>query len=321
LPVRRILEAAARTLPWFALLFVPIALGVDRLYEWAHAQTNAADALLHHKRPYLNTTFFLVRAVLYFAVWIGAVRVQDRLSAARDRSDAARLGHRQRTYAAFAMVLYGLTMTFAAIDWAMSLEPHWFSTIYGVIFIVGQVLAALAFLIAVLILLSRTPPLVDVINASHFHALGKLLLAFVMLWAYVSFSQYLIIWAGNLPEEIPWYLRRVRGGWRWIAVGIMLLHFALPFALLLFRGTKENTQILVRIALLLLAMRIVDTFWMITPAFAGHDARLYAVELLLFVGLGGAWVAMFIRQLKSGPILPPNDPRLAAATAGGDAAH
>jgi hypothetical protein len=211
------------------------------------------------------------------------------------------------------LVLYALTVTFWSVDWVMSIEPHWFSTIYGVLFMTGQALAALAFAVAVLVLLARRPPLSEVIGPGHYHDLGKLLLAFVMFWAYVTFSQFLIVWSGNLPEEVPWYLARLRGGWGAVALGLVLLHFSLPFVLLLSRTVKRNPRTLAAVAVIIVGMRFVDALWLILPAFSRGDFQLHWMDLAAPIGVGGLWIALFARQLKTRAILPFNDPRFAEA--------
>ncbi|TMA82880.1 MAG: hypothetical protein E6J77_15170, partial [Deltaproteobacteria bacterium] len=216
LVIRRVLESGTRTLPLLALAFLPLAFGLRELYEWARPEVVAADALLRHKSAYLNAPFFLVRAAIYLAAWIAVAAVLRRWSP-EDAAPPRRL----RVLAGPGLAVYGLTMTFAAIDWVMSLEPHWFSTVYGMMFATGQVLAGFAFVIAVTTLLARRAPLAGLVAPNHFTDLGNLLLAFVMLWAYLAFAQYLLIWAGNLPEEIPWYLRRQQGGWAAVAVALI----------------------------------------------------------------------------------------------------
>ncbi len=305
MPVRRVMEAAARTLPLLALLFLPIALGLHDLYEWTHAEVVEHDALLQHKQPYLNVPFFIGRAVLYFAVWIGLMRVQDRLSARQDETDDVRLVHRQRTIAAFALGAYALTMSFASFDWAMSLEPHWFSSIYGVIWIVGQGLTAFAFAIVVSSQLARHEPLASVATPERLHDVGKLMFASVFLWAYVNFSQYLLIWSANVLEEIPWYLARTRGGWQWVANVLIAFHFALPFLVLLSRAVKRNRRALAAIAVLLLAMRWIDALWYVAPAFHPADLTVHWMDVAVTLALAGLWFAFFTRQLEARPLLLP----------------
>jgi len=204
----------------------------------------------------------------------------------------------------------------------MSLQPHWYSTIYGFLFIAGQGLSACAFCIAVLVILSRDGgPLSGVIGPSHLHDIGKLLLTFTMLWAYCSYSQFLIIWAGNLADEIPWYMERLKGGWQWIGILLVLFHFAFPFALLLSRSLKRTGRTILRIAVLMLVMRFVDLFWQVTPALTKSGLRVSWMDFLVPLGIGGLWLAMFLFQLKKWPLLPVRDPHLEEAIAHGGASE
>jgi hypothetical protein len=309
--IRRILESATRTLPLLVVLFVPLLFGLTHLYEWARPEAVAHDAVLQHKQLYLNVPFFLLRSALYFATWLVLVWLLNRWSAAQDVTDDPAIARRLEYLSRGGLLLYTLTMTFASVDWVMSLEPHWFSTIYGILFIGGQVLAAFAFAIPVAALLADRPPLSRVIGAGHFHDLGKLLLAFVMLWAYFSFSQFLIIWSGNLPEESPWYLSRLRGGWEWIGVALIAFHFALPFVVLLSRDIKRDARRLALVACGVIAMRGVDLFWLVTPAFAPAGLQVHWLDVATLVGVGGIWLAAFVWQLRGRPLLPLRDPALA----------
>jgi hypothetical protein len=315
LAIRRPLESGTRTLPLVAILFLPIAFGLGRIYEWAHPEAVAADPILKHKSLYLNVPFFLGRAVVYFGAWLVLAYFLNRWSLEQDASADRTIARRLQLFSSAGLVLYGLTVTFASVDWAMSLEPHWFSTMYGVLFIAGQGLSAFAFIIAVLVLIAGRSPLAQFVEAKHYHDLGKLMLAFVMFWAYVSFSQYLIIWAGNLPEEIPWYLRRLQGGWGWIGAALVVLHFALPFLLLLPASANRNPRILLGVAGLVLFMRLVDVFWLTRPAFAEGDFHLHWMDLLAPIGVGGLWLAAFFRELGKRPLLPVNDPEMQQALA------
>ena len=317
LPIRRPLESGSRTLPLMLILFLPIVLGARKIYEWADPAAVAHDPILRHKAPYLNVPFFTVRSLLYFAAWLAFAYFLNRWSLEQDATGGRPISRRLQLLSSAGLVGYGLTVTFASVDWAMSLEPHWFSTMYGVLFIAGQGLAAFAFIVVVLILISRTPPLADYVRQSHYHDLGKLMLAFVMFWAYVSFSQYLIIWAGNLPEEIPWYLRRLQGGWGWVGAALVLVHFLLPFLLLLPASANRNPRILGGVAALVLFMRLVDVFWLTQPAFAGGKFRLHWMDLLAPIGVGGIWIAAFLWQLGKRPLLPMNDPEMQPVPAHG----
>ena len=308
--IQRILESGTRTFLLMAVLFVPLLFGLHSLYEWTHTETVANDPVLLHKQPYLNIPFFIARTFLYFLVWIGAAYFLNRWSLQLDASGAPSLAQRLENASAPGLLLYGLTASFASIDWMMSLEPHWFSTIYGLLFIGGQVLATLAFVVLVAMLLADEKPLADVVRPSHFHDLGNLLFAFVMIWAYLDFSQFLITWSGNLPEEVTWYNRRIAGGWQYLALALIVLDFALPFVLLLSRATKRRAQTLAMVAGLILIMRLVDIFWMVRPAFHPASLTVHWMDFLLPFGMGGIWVAYFIWQLKRMPLLPLRDPRM-----------
>jgi hypothetical protein len=316
--LRRFLESASRTLPLFVLFFVPLLLGLRRLYLWSDVAAVADPALrakLEHKSLYLNVPFFLGRTAFYFAVWLAMAYFLNRWSREQDQTGDPSLPARFRRLSAPGLVLYGLTITFASIDWVMSLEPEWFSTIFGALFGTGQVLTAFAFAVAGLILLADRPPVADLLSPTVLRDLGSLLLAFVMLWAYMSFSQFLLIWSGNLPEEISWYVRRLQGGWQWVGLSLILFQFALPFLLLLSSDIKRNGRRLAAVAGFVLAMRFVDLFWMIVPAAdAAIDWRDVLLALAALVGVGGIWMAVFLWQLGRMPLLPLRDPYLAEAT-------
>ena len=310
------LEAAMRTLPVGALLFLPVALGIGSLFEWSHAEVVEADPLLQSKAAYLNVPFFLVRAAVYFAVWILFSRVLLAQLPA-DPADGGDLEAQRRgqRWGAAGILAYVVTTTFASVDWAMSLEPHWFSTIYGVQFIVGQALSAFCLAIAAVAWLERSTgrqgpgPDGQNIDPSHLRDLGNLLLAFVMLWAYVAFSQYLIIWSGNLPEEATWYLSRTAGGWQAVALFLILFHFAVPFVILLGRRSKERARVIGRLALALLLLRTLDLAWMILPAFHDQDLAGFWMLPVAFLAVGGLWAAVFFRALRlHPPALAPAEP-------------
>ncbi len=307
--LRRILEASTRTFPLVAVFFLPVLFGAGHLYEWTHDEAVAADAVLQHKRIYLNLPFFAARAGVYFAIWISLAHFLSRWSREQDGGDLT-VQRRMENISRGGMLLFTMTMTFASVDWAMSLEPHWFSTIYGILFIGGQILSALAFAIPVASLLASQRAVGAIISPDRFHDLGKLLLAFVMVWAYFSFSQFLIIWSANLPEETPWYLRRLHSGWQWAAVALIVFHFALPFVLLLSRSLKRSRQWLMAVAMIVLGMRVVDLSWLILPAFERPQSPILVTDVLAFVGVGGVWMFFFVRQLRSRPLLPLHDDQL-----------
>jgi hypothetical protein len=317
LSIRRVLEAGTRVLPLMLLLFLPIAIfGLSHLYEWMHINDitePAVKKILLKKQPYLNPLFFLIRAALYFAIWFGLMFLLNKWSAEQDRTAERQYSRKMQMISGPGIILFVLTVTFASVDWVMSLNPEWFSTIYGLLYVAGWVLSAFALVIAVMVYLATRKPLEGVIQAPHFHDMGKLLLAFVMLWAYFSFSQFLIIWSGNIPEETKWYLHRLRGGWGWVGIGLVILHFALPFVLLLSRDLKRNARRLASIALLIFLMRMVDIFWLVGPEFSREHFRFSWMDLVAPLAFGGLWLAFFIWQLSLRPLLPFNDPNFEEA--------
>jgi hypothetical protein len=308
---RRVFEASSRNLPLVALMFVPLLFGLPNLFLWARPEAVAADHILQMKQPYLNVPFFIGRAVLYFALWMLISFLLNKWSAAQDRGEVAVTPAdtvRFRMVSAPGLLVYVVLMTFASVDWIMSLDPHWFSTIFGFILVAGQGLASFALVIAVLAMVSPYEPMRSHLTATHFHDLGKLLLAFVMLWAYFSFSQFLIIWAGNLPEEIPFFLERMRNGWGVVSLVLALGHFALPFVLLLSRDIKKRFGLLAAIAAWILLMRYVDLLWLVEPMFEHHGFPIHWMDVAIPAGLVGVWFFLFARQLRSRALLPLNDP-------------
>jgi hypothetical protein len=309
--IRRFLEAGARTIPVLAVLFLPIAVGLPRIYEWARPEAVAADPILKMKEPYLNAPFFLLRAAFYFIVWSSLGRLLSRWSAELDESGSLRVARRLRGISGGGLLLLGFTITFSSVDWAMSLDPHWFSTIYGVLFMVGQVLSTMSLAIVLLARVRGESPFAEVVRPQVVHDLGKLLLAFVMLWAYVCLSQFLIVWAGNLPEEIPWYLTRLHGGWRAIVLVVVVFHFVLPFLLLLSRDLKRSAPTLARVAGLLFLVRIVDFYWLLGPDLHhGHGLSVSWMDLTAVLGIGGIWLYWFGREVRVRPLMPRHEPDL-----------
>jgi hypothetical protein len=309
LVIRRILEAGTRTLPLMAVAALPLLAGMTALYSWS--RPGQTDPVILAKHSYLNPQFFIVRMVFYFAIWSTLAYFLNKWSREEDAGGAGlALWMRLEGLSGIGLVLYGFTVTFASIDWVMSLEPRWYSTIYGLLFMVSQALTAMAFCIAILVWLSGRKPLSDVVRPAQFQDLGSFLLTFVMLWAYLEFSQFLIIWGGNLSEEIPWYIRRMEGIWGSIGLFLVVLSFFFPFFLLLFRNVKKRASSLLLVALLVLVMRLMDMYWMVLPAFGGGTVHLTWMDVALPLGMGGIWFAYFLWQLQRMPILPVHDPRM-----------
>jgi hypothetical protein len=313
--VRRLAEDAAATLPLFALLFLPVALGVRYLYPWSHAAAAASDALLRWKRPYLNEGFFYARAALYFVVWSAIALWFLRLSARQDETADPALSARLRRWSGPLLIPLGLAHTFAAFDWVMSLDPGWYSTIYGVYSFSGGLVAAMAFLAIVTALMRRSGPLAPLLNSEHLHDLGKLLFTFTAFWAYIGFSQYLLIWYGNLPEETVWYRHRLEGPWLAASVVLALGHFVVPFFFLLPRATKRNPAALVGAAAWMLLMHLVDVYWMVVPDVPGHPAAPGVADAAALLAVGGSFLAVFGWLLRRQALVPVGDPRLSESLA------
>ena len=313
--VQRMLEAGTRTFALLAVLFLPLLLGLHHLYEWTHADVVAGDPVLQAKSAYLNVGFFVGRAVFYFLAWMGIAALLNRWSQQLDQGGAPALADRLKNSGPPGLLVYGLTVTFATVDWVMSLDPHWYSTMFALIFIAGQVLSTLAFVVLAMRLLGEHQPLADVLRPAHLHDLGNLMLAFTMIWAYVSFSQFLIIWSGNLPETITWYKDRSEGGWQWVALGLILFGFALPFAILLSRFVKRRARLLAIVAGLVLLMRWVELLWVVQPTFRPGEIGFHWLDLAAPLAIGGLWLWFYARQLKSRPLLPQLDPRMKEAFA------
>ncbi|HUR45357.1 MAG TPA: hypothetical protein VMZ27_05700, partial [Candidatus Saccharimonadales bacterium] len=303
-PVRRFFEAGMRTIPWMALLFIPLLFGLRELYPWARPAEVAANEILQNKQHYMNAPGYILRTGFYFLVWTLLAHLLGKWSAEQDRTADPAATIKMRTLSGPGIVLYPLTATFAYIDWVMSLEADWFSTIFPVIVLIGQILTALAFVLLLLAWFRLESPFAGLVSTTHLHHLGNLLLAFVMFWTYVSFSQLLIIWSGNLPHEIEWYLHRSSGGWKWLVLFLAAFHFFIPFFLLLFRSTKRNQRPLTVLAGMIFCAHLLDVFWMVQPGFERTGLRLHWLHLAAPVGVGGVWFALFIRNLKHRPLVP-----------------
>ncbi|MGH9868697.1 MAG: hypothetical protein ACREAA_11115 [Candidatus Polarisedimenticolia bacterium] len=302
LAVHRVLDAAARTIPLMALFFLAILPGVRHLYPWADAERVATDHVLEHRSAWLNFPFWLGRAVLCFAIWIGLSWLLARWWRRLESSFSPDLDRRVRVTSAVGLILYALTVSVAMVDWVMSLDALWYSTIFGAVFMVAQALSAMSFAVVVTLLLIRGGRLAPT-SPTVSNDLGNLLLAFVMVWMYLSFSQFLIIWSGNLPEEIGWFVDRTSGGWLAVAIAIMLFEFALPFLLLLQRRVKRSGTLL-WVALAIGVMRLVDLLWIVQPAFSPGRFSVHPLHLAAVAGIGGVWGFVFLTALRQRPLSP-----------------
>ena len=314
--IRRPLEAAAQNIWLVFLMFVPVVFGMNSLYRaWMDPAHRKAEPLSPLQERYLTSGGFLIRAAIYFAIWFALIGIFNRWSQRQDDDQENReLRRHFKLLAGPGIILYVVAMTFASIDWVMSLSPHWASTIYGFIFVAGQAVSAMSLMIAVVVLLSGSEPFAGILQKRHLHDLGKLLFALNMLWAYFDFSQLLIIWSGNLPEEITFYRTRLSGGWGVIAVIVLVFHFALPFLLLLSQDVKRNARVVSRIALWMIFMRLVDLFWMTRPEFTARALPTW-LDIVVPVALIGLWAGFFANNLKRMPLLPLGDPKLGEAIA------
>lgn len=307
--IRRVLEASSRTFPLVAVLFVPIVFGLHHLYRWTNNEEVNRSEVLRQKSAYLNVPFFTIRAAIYFAIFLVLAWLLNHWSKRQDATADRQYTKKMKIISGPGMVLVIFVVTFASVDWFMSLEPEWYSTIYGFIFVAAWALSALAFTIAVMATLSKSEPMNLIVAQSHFHDLGKLLLALVMLWTYFAFSQFLIVWSGNLPEEIHYYLPRIKGGWGAIALTVVILHFAFPFLFLLSRSFKRHAGRLALVAVLILVMRLIDLFWSLAPSYLHEHFHVSWMDIVAPIGMGGLWLAMFAWQLSKRPLIPINDPQ------------
>jgi hypothetical protein len=305
--IRRILEAGMRTLPLLAVLFIPIACGLGHLYRWALPEIVAQDKELQHKVAYLVPWFFWVRAGIYFVTWIALAYILSRWSHRQDQTGDARLTSRLGRLSGPGLVAYGITITFASVDWIMSLQPAFRSTIFGPLVATGQFLSGQAFAIIVLAWLIARTPVANLVSVEALNDLGNILFTFLIIWTYLGFFQYMLIWIANLQYDIIWYLPRSQGGWKWVGWALIIFHFAVPFFLLLLRDVKRDPLRLAMVAGLILFMQLVYNYFQVQPAVASRRIAQHWMDFLTPIGLGGIWLAAFVRQIKQAPILPVHD--------------
>ena len=313
--IQRPLEAAAKTMPLMALFFIPLVFGIHSLYEWSHAEVVAHDHVLQAKAAYLNEKGFMLRGAFFFVVWTLLAYTLSAWSNRQDKEqDPARLNERIRTLSGPGLVVYVLTVSFAAIDWGMSLTPHWFSTMYAPMYLAGTGIMIFALMAIVANRLSHHKPLHHHVTHQQFHDIGNLLFAFTVLWTYTAIGEYIIIWSGNIPEETEWFLHRAHGGWKLVAAFLFVFQFLVPFFILLNKPMKRHGAVLARIAAWVLLCRYAGIFWMVAPTFR-DQVQFHWQDFAVWLGMGGVWAYVFLALLKSKPLLPDGDPRWKAKMA------
>jgi len=309
--LRRFSESAMLVVPWMILGFIVIVLGRHDLFHWTHADAMARDELLKWKEPYLNTGFFIIRGLVFFAVWTFLAFLLRKTSLVQDKGPNDKLQKRFVKISAPGMILFAFTFTFASIDWLMSLEPHWFSTIYGVYIFSGAVVGQLCFVILTVLFLHRRQILKETIGVEHFHDLGRLLFAFMVFWGYMAFSQYFLIWYGNIPEETFWFLHRWQGSWKTVSLLLVMGNFVIPFFIMITWGAKRRPALLGMLAAWLLLMHYVDLYWLVMPNLDQHGLHLTWIDLSCLLAVGGVFLIVFWRNFTTAPIVPVGDERLA----------
>ena len=301
-PTRRFLEAGFMVLPLMAVLFIPIFFGLRQLYPWA------ADPSVGSRHVYDSNWAYIIRQAFFFFVWIWIAYCLRKWSLQQDLTTDAAPTRRARFLSGPGTVIYGLLVTFASVDWIVSLEKDWYSTMFGVIVAGGQILVAFAFVVVLLAMFQKQAPFAGIVDKVHYHHLGNLLLTFVLFWTYVSFGQLLIIYSGDLPNELHWYLHRITGSWKAVVAVVALFHFFLPFFLLLFRGVKRRVPAIAILSALLFIVHIVDTYWLVMPSLHQGGVAVSWMDFTAPIGVGGLWLACFLWRLKSAPLLPVMDP-------------
>jgi hypothetical protein len=317
--VRRVCESAAKVIPLWLLLFIPLIFGIPSLYHtsWANPDLVAHNPILKHKSLFLNTNFWIARAYVYLGGWTLLSFLLNRWSDREDREGGVKPRQTMAAISAPGLIFTAFAVTFMATDWIMSVNAEWYSTMFGLLFIAGQALSSISFIVCVMVMLFNYRPMSQYLTKRHMHDLGKLMLATTMLFAYFSFSQFLITWAGNLPEEIPWYKHRLEGGWEVLGLFLVIGHFALPFTLLLSQDLKKNFKAIRAVAILIIVMRLIGVYWETVPEFFPGSFHISWIDFTAPIGLGGIFIALFLTHLLKRPLIPPNNPHLEEALAHG----
>jgi hypothetical protein len=308
--VRRIGETVFATIPVMAVLFVPVLFGLHDLYSWSVPGAADHDALLQWKSPFLNVRFFLVRAAIYFGCWSVIALLYYGLSRRQDTTGDAAVSARLRKFAGPALIVMAITSTFASIDWIVSLTPQWYSTMFGVYFFAGSFIGFIA-LMSVLVPAMRSAGLLDtIVTPEHLHDIGKFLFAFMCFWAYIAFSQFFLIWYGNLPEEAFWYKARITGSWKMVSILLMVGHFGVPFLYLMGRTVKRHAATLALGGAWLLTMHFIDLYWQVMPTLHPEGVRVTALDIAAFAAVGGCFVTAMGWLMRRQALVPLRDPRL-----------
>lgn len=307
--LRRISETVMAILPLMIVFFFPVLIGLHTLYHWTHADVVAQDAILQKKAGYLNEPFFIIRTAVYFIIWTVFSALLYRMSVRQDNGDMT-VNRKMRSVSAPGMILFALTATYAAFDWLMSLDPHWYSTIFGAYYFSGSFLGAVSLFVILCFSLHRMNRLEGVVTEEHYHDLGKWMFGFTIFWAYMGFSQFFLIWYANIPEETAFYLHRWEGSWKTVSIILLFGQFAIPFFLLMFRAAKRNKIFLTTIAGFVLLMHWVDMYWLVMPNFHKSGFYLSWMDPACMAGIGGIFIWYFWFRLKRHPIVPVQDPLL-----------
>lgn len=308
--LRRFAEATAWTLPFMAIFFIPILFGLHDLYHWSHPDLVAKDHILQGKAAYLNIPFFIIRYLFYFAVWFVLVRLLNKYSLKQDEGFTVDTRQKLRKVSAPGMILFAFTITFASFDWLMSLDAHWYSTIFGVYIYSGGVVGFLTFLTMIVLYFHKKNILTDVITVEHYHDLGKLTFAFVIFWGYMAFSQYLLIWYANIPEETIWFMHRWVGTWKTASLVLVFGNFVIPFFILITRSVKRNPLFLKIMMGWIFIMHYVDLYWVVMPSLHHENVHISWMDFTTVVGIGGIFCWIFFRRLAKYPLIPKTDPKL-----------
>lgn len=308
--LRRIPETLASNFFIWGIFIIPILLGIHNIYHWSHPDAVATDSVLQAKSAYLNTTFFIIRQIIYFSIWGFLGFKLHKASVEMDRTGDWGITTLMRKLSGPGIPIFGLSITFAGFDWLMSVDPHWFSTMFGVYFFAMFFQAIWPVLILLVVFLLRQGILKNTIQKVHVYDLGAWFFAFTIFYAYIAFCQFLLIYYANLPEEALWYYHRLEGSWKYIAYSLIAFRFAVPFIVLLHRETKHNIKVLVSMSILVLVIHFAEVYWIVMPALSGHGIDFSWMDLTTLLGLGGIFFGLFFNRFKNHDMIPINDPKL-----------